>query len=74
MTVPAVAVKLAVVEPAATFTEVGVVRIELLSETVTVEPPAGAAADSVKVQVDAAPETTLAGEHASFDTTTEAVV
>ena len=70
MTEPAVAVKLAVDAPAATVTEAGVVNAELLSETVTAEPPVGAAADSVTVQVDVAPEAMLVGEHASLETVT----
>ena len=38
---------------------------KLLSEIVTVDPPVGAAADSVTVQVGASqPDTTLEGEHA----------
>ena len=69
MTEPAVAVKLAVDAPAATVTEAGVVNAELLSETVTAEPPVGAAADSVTVQVDVAPEAMLEGEHTSLETT-----
>ena len=69
MTEPAVAVKLAVDAPAATVTEAGVVNAELLSEIVTAEPPVGAAADSVTVQVDVAPEAMLEGEHTSLETT-----
>ena len=72
MTLPAVTVKLAVVEPAAAVTDAGVVSAELLSDKATVEPPAGAAADNVTVQVAVAPDTTLTGEHASFETVTVA--
>jgi hypothetical protein len=69
VTEPAVALKLAVDAPAATVTDDGVVNAELLSEIVTAVPPVGAAADSVTVQVDAAPEAMLEGEHASLETT-----
>jgi hypothetical protein len=67
VTDPAVAVKFAVVAPAATVTEAGVVRAALLSVIVTTEPPAGAARDRVTVQVELAPEATLAGEHRRFE-------
>lgn len=50
VTAAAVAVKLAVVDPAATVTELGVVTDELLSDTVTAAPPAGAAPVSATVQ------------------------
>jgi hypothetical protein len=73
-TVPAVAVKLAVVEPAATVTEAGTVSAVLLSETATLEPPVGAACDSVTVQVALPPETTVAGVHCSADTVTRGVM
>ena len=66
MTEPAVTVKLAVEAPAATVTEAGVVSAELLSERATAEPPLGAAADNVTVQVELAPEATLVGEHVSL--------
>ncbi len=45
------AVKLVVILPAATLTEVGVVTDELLSEMVIAAPPAGATPDSATVQV-----------------------
>ena len=67
---PAVAVKLAVVEPAATVTKAGTVSAELLSETATSEPPEGAAPERVTVQVDIAPEKTVLGEHCNADTVT----
>ncbi len=50
--VPAVAVNVFVVAPAATVTEAGTVRRALLLDSETVTPPAGAADDSVTVQVD----------------------
>jgi hypothetical protein len=46
-----VAVKLAVVEPAATVTEAGTVTVELLLARLTVKPPVAAAAFSVTVQL-----------------------
>jgi hypothetical protein len=63
VTEPAVALNFAVVEPAATVTDDGVVSAELLSETVTVKPLLGAAADRVTVQVELEPEAMLVGEH-----------
>lgn len=50
VTVAAAAVKVAAVEPAATVTEDGTVRLPLPLLRVTVEPPAGAPALSVTVQ------------------------
>jgi hypothetical protein len=51
VTVPPAAVKVAIVEPAPTFTEAGTVRDELLAESATEEPPEGRAAfDNVTVQ------------------------
>jgi hypothetical protein len=61
-------VKLAAVDPAATVTETGTVSAELLSETVTTEPPDGAAPESVTVQIDVPPEATVVGEHCSAET------
>ena len=52
--VPAVAVNVFVVAPAATVTEAGTVRRLLLLVSETVAPPAGAAADNVTVQVEVA--------------------
>jgi hypothetical protein len=63
-----VAVKLALVAPAATVTDVGVVSAELLSDTLTTAPPLGAAAESVTVQVEPAPDVKLEGEHWSPET------
>jgi hypothetical protein len=68
VTVPAVAVKLAVVEFAATVTDDGVVSAELLSDMLTAVPPLGAAAESVTVQVEAAPDAKLVGVHWSAET------
>jgi len=55
-----VAVKLAVVEPAATETEAGTIRAALLLAIATEAP---LAEDKVTVQVDVAPDTTEAGKH-----------
>lgn len=68
VTDPAVAVKLPVVEPAATVTEAGTVRAALLPETVT-GVLAVAAADKVTVQGDVVPEAIVAGEHCSPERT-----
>ena len=63
MIVPAVAVKVAVVELAATVTEAGTVSSALLSDTVTVVAVVGAL-DRVTVQVLLAEEFRLVGEQA----------
>ena len=70
--VPAVTTKVAEVEPAATVTEAGVVSSELLSESVTKDPPTGAAAVRVTVQVLIAPEARLVGVQANEDKATVA--
>src|SRR5688572_21310922 len=70
VTVPAAAVKLAVVAPAATIIDAGADTLVLLSEIATEDPPAGAAFDSVPVHVVLPPDTTEFGEQASEDTTT----
>jgi hypothetical protein len=49
--------------PAGTVTEEGTVRAELLQESATVAPPAGAACDSVTPQVEVPPEVTVDGAH-----------
>ena len=74
LTLPAVAVKVAVVEPAATVTDAGTVRAALLTETATVAPPVGAAIESVAVQVEVDPEATLAGEHCRAETVGRTVI
>src|SRR5262245_60937612 len=53
-TPPARAVKLAAVEPAATVTDVGTVRLELLLARLTDAPLAGAAESSVTTQLEEA--------------------
>ena len=67
-----VTLKLAVVAPAATLTEVGVVSTVLLSESATLAPPLGAALVRVTVQVLEALGPRLLGVQASEETNTEA--
>ncbi len=62
-TVPAVAVKLAAVAPAATVSEVGTVSDALFEETPTEAPPVSAAEDNVTVQIVPEPDATELGEH-----------
>ena len=61
-TVPAVAVKFAMVAPALTVTDAGTVRAALLEESPTEAPPARAADVSVTVQEEVAPDTAELGE------------
>jgi hypothetical protein len=63
--VPAETGKLAVLLPAATLTEAGVDKTMLLSERVTVMPPAGAALFSVTVQTPTPPDWRVAGLQAN---------
>jgi len=63
--VPAVAVKLAVVEPLETVTDPGTLSVAALLVSVTAAPPAPAAFDSVTTQVDVPPEPRLVGAHVS---------
>src|ERR1017187_1963302 len=65
--VPAVAVKVAEVEPAGTVTEAATSSRALLPDRDTAVPPLGAAWASATVQVELAPETRLAGKHCSED-------
>jgi hypothetical protein len=69
VTLPAVAVKVAVALPAATVTEPGMVNMALLSERATSNPPAGAALFKPRVQVVEAPDNTVAGEQLSVEGT-----
>ena len=62
-TVPAVAVKFAVVAPAPTVTEAGTANAVLFEDSPTDAPPVSAARDSVTVQVEVPPETTEFGAH-----------
>jgi len=55
----------ALVEPAKTVTWLGGVRVELLLDTVTAVPPAGAAPLRVTVQFTAPPPARLLGLHTS---------
>jgi hypothetical protein len=66
--VVAVALKVAAVEAAATVTDVGTVRVELVLVSVTLAPPLGAAPDRVTVHVAEDPEVRLAGEHCKPET------
>ncbi|MBI1791167.1 MAG: hypothetical protein HYR60_26865 [Acidobacteria bacterium] len=59
---PAVAVKLAVVEPEATVTEAGTASAALLLDRLTANPPPPAVLVRVTVQLAAAAEATLAGQ------------
>jgi hypothetical protein len=68
ITVAAVAVKFDVVAPDATVTEDGTLRYELLSETATATPPAGAVRERVTVQVEVAPDAIDVGEHCNIET------
>jgi len=67
-TVPAVAVKLAVVAPAATVTDPGTGKAALLEESATADPPAGAAWDKLTVQVEVFPDAIADGEHCRLET------
>jgi len=68
-TVPAVAVKFAVVAPAVTATDAGTVSAALLEESPTEAPPLSAAEDNATVQVVAAPDAMELGEHDRLETT-----
>ena len=59
---PAVAVKFAVVAPAATVTDAGTVSAALFEESPTDKPPVGAACVRVAVQLEVPPDTTELGE------------
>jgi len=61
VTEPAVAVKLAVLEPLGTVTEPGTVSAATLLDSVTVTPPDPAAFESVTVHVAVPPGVRLAG-------------
>jgi hypothetical protein len=66
VTVPALAVNEAVVALATTLTDAGTVNDELLSAKVTVEPPAGAALESVTLQVEVPADGIDIGVHNKF--------
>jgi hypothetical protein len=61
VTAPALAVKLAMMVPAATLTDPGTVNAASLLDSVTVKPPEPAGLDSVTVHVEVPPELTVAG-------------
>jgi len=67
-----VALKVAEVPAAATVTEAGTVRVELVSDRVMIAPTAGAALVRVTVQVVAALGPRLLGLQAKEETRTEA--
>ena len=70
---PAVAVKLAEVEPEATVTVAGTVNGAALLESVITAPPAGAAFDSVTEQAEVSPGFWLVGEQETWLTTVFAI-
>jgi hypothetical protein len=70
--VVAVAAKVAVDDPAGTFTDAGTVSAELLAETATVTPPAGAGTERVRVQVEDAPASRFVELHTNAEMTTAA--
>jgi hypothetical protein len=65
LTAVVAALNVALVLPAATVTDGGVVTAAWLSDSATVAPPVGAAFESVTVHVDVPGETIDAGVHAS---------
>jgi hypothetical protein len=67
-TVPAVAVKFAVIAPALTVTVTGTVNAPLFEESPTEAPPANGADVSVTVQVEVPPDTIEFGEHDNPET------
>jgi hypothetical protein len=69
-----VAVKLAVEAPASTVAEGGTLSAALFEDSATTEPLEGAGAEIVTVQVEFAPEVTVAGEHVRLDTTAAVTV
>jgi len=72
MLAAAVAAKVPLVVPAATVSDAGTVRRELLLASVTLDPPAGAAWFSVTVHVLAALCPRLVGLQATLETSTGA--
>jgi len=65
VTVPAVAVKLAVLDPLATVTVPGTVSVATLLDSATVTPPDPARLERVTVHADVPPELRLVGVQAS---------
>jgi len=70
VTVPAFAVKVPLVAPAAIVTDAGTVSAALFEDNATEEPPVGAAFDSVTVHDEVAPGAIEAGAHCSAETVT----
>jgi hypothetical protein len=70
-TAPAVARKVATMEPAATVTDAGSVNTGVLLESVTTTPPEAATLDSVTIHVEVAPELRLVGAQESEVRVTE---
>ena len=68
VTVPAVAVKLAVVAPEATVTDAGTANAALFEESPTEDPPVNAARDRVTVQVVVPLEATELGAQDKLET------
>jgi hypothetical protein len=73
VTEPPVTLKVAEVALPATPTEPGVLKDELLSDSVTVAPPPGAAAESVTVHVEFPPEAIVDGAQLKPETVGAAV-
>ena len=73
VTVPEVAVNVAVVAPAATVTDAGTVTKALLLDSETAAPDAGAACDKVTVQLEVAPLPRIAGTHRTELTTARGI-
>jgi len=71
--VPAVAVKLVVVEPLVTVTVPGTVNAARLLDSVTATPPEPAAVDRVTVHADVPPELRLVGAQESWLTAAGAI-
>jgi len=72
LTVAVVALNVAEVEPAATVTDAGTVRAELLPDNATTEPPLGADCVMVTVQLLEEFGPRLVGLHDTDDTSTAA--
>ena len=70
MDAAAVALKVAVVEPAVTVTDAGTLSRVLLLASVTLDPPGGVVRVSVTVHVLTAPGPKLAGLHSTPETRT----
>ena len=67
-TVPAVALNVADETLAGIVTELGIDTIPLFEESITNEPPSGADAERVTVQLDEASDASDVGEHCTIET------